>query len=133
MCNPVLEPAPLCPTPLADAVEQVWRTLAETLGTTATAALIRRAARRASTSAPRLERFLVEGQGYSYRFQVPDEWAGDDDGARSDVRRLLEELCLLLRDLTGDVITAKLGHVQAIQPLLPSRVVQRSSRDVTRI
>lgn len=133
MCSPSLEPVPLCPPPLAAAVEQVWATLAETLGTTATAALIRRAARRASTSAHRLEQFLVEGQGYSYRLQMPEKWAGDETAAQSDVRCLLQELCLLLTDLTGDVITAKLATVPAIQPLLPSHVVQRSSRDVTRI
>ena len=106
------------PSP-AGAVERAWHTVAESLGTTATAALMRRAAKRATVQTPSLTNFRVEGAGYTYRFTSPAVWESAEPSAAEEVRALLGELCALLSDLTGDVVTSRLVSDPAVNPFLP--------------
>jgi hypothetical protein len=115
------------PSEAIDAVAQAWHAVAESLGTTATAALMRRAAKRASGLVPALHGFRVEGAGYSYRYDVPASWRTPDAAASGDVRALLGELCALLSDLTGEVVTSRLASTPAVRPFLPAEFVRRSA------
>jgi hypothetical protein len=116
-------------SPVVDAVHQTWNVVAESLGTTATAALMRRAAKRAARSVPTLEAFRVEGTGYTYRFELPSHWQSADAASSHAVRALLGELCGLLGDLTGTVVTNRLACVAAIRPFLPAAVVLGTNGD----
>jgi len=116
------------PPPALSAVEQAWHTLAQSLGTTATAALMRRAAKRASGRLPALADFSIEGAGYSFRFIPPAAWHSTDPQAEEEVRALLAELCALLTDLTGNVITNRLASAPEVRPFLPPGISQRNPR-----
>lgn len=114
-----------------DGLEQTWHTVAESLGTTATAALMRRAAKRASAHTPALSGFQVRGAGYTYRYEVPAAWRTAGHDTCEQVRALLGELCALLGELTGEVITSRLASNSAIRPLLPADDAQRKNRDAS--
>jgi hypothetical protein len=124
--DPLATPGSSGPESL-EATTETWNVLANSLGTTATAALMRRAARRATIRSPALSGFRVEGTGYTYRFVVPPAWNSPDGSAFDDARGLLEELCSLLWDLTGDVVTSRLAATPAIRPFLPADVLRRTN------
>jgi len=116
------------PPPIA-AVDGAWQILAELLGTTATAALMRRAAKRAQAclrDPATLATFTVEGAGYSYCFKAPAAWDSSEASAAAEVRALLGELCALLSELTGDVVTSRLATAPAVRPFLPPDCDQRN-------
>lgn len=128
MADQPIAPTPSERTPQAtEAMERAWHTVAESLGTTATAALMRRAAKRASVRVPGLSGFHVEGTGYTYHYHLPEAWSAASEEASRQARALLGELCALLSELTGEVVTSRLASTPAIRPFLPADVAQRKN------
>jgi hypothetical protein len=100
----------------AEVFNAVWTGLVEVLGTAATAALIRRAAQRVSTTAPDLPSVVVNRNTVTYEVEIPAIWRRPDDPrALHSLRALLAELGFLLRELTGLVVIRRLERLPPIR------------------
>jgi hypothetical protein len=96
----------------------LWGTLADVLGTAATAVLIRRAAKGATSQNPELHelRILREATGYTYI--VPSAWQEDEKSApEAALDELMRELRPLLLELTGSVVIQRLERVPELHAL----------------
>lgn len=91
---------------------RLWDEIADLVGPAATAALLRRALKRASARQPELAAVVLRRDGLEYVWGLPGAW--HDPGRRDAVghlRRLVqEELHPLLRELTGPVIARRLAQ-----------------------
>ena len=96
----------------------LWGSLAEVLGTAASAVLLRRAARRAMERAPELDQLLITRDTIGYTYVVPAAWqepgAINPDAA---LRELVHELRPLLTELTGLVVVHHLERVPGLRGL----------------
>lgn len=101
----------------AELFELLWRTVADVLGTAATATLIRRAARRAARRFPELSELSTTRDGREYRYTLPAGWATGGDAADAALRELVRELCALLVELTGPVVVQRLATEPALRAL----------------
>ena len=82
------------------------------MGSAATAALLRRAAKHAVARAPELGGFEVRRVRFEYRCVVPPSWAeGETEGPRASLKALLQELTPLLVELTGSVVMRRLHAI----------------------
>lgn len=91
----------------AELFDVVWRELSQVIGTTATAMLLRRAARNAANGAIEAEVTIVR-EGFEHRYTVPDAWH-EHGGATDTVERIFRELRPLLVELTGPVLIRRLA------------------------
>jgi hypothetical protein len=94
----------------------LWDSLADLLGTAATAALLRRALRRAATQQPVLSGVATERDGLTYRYTVPPAWQQTlDQQALAALQALTRELYPLLVEMTGPVLVRRLARVEALR------------------
>ena len=94
----------------------LWETMAEVLGTTATAVLVRRAARRAATHWPVLQQLVIRQDGLTYQFQVPETWQeGANPEALAALQALGQEVCDLLHVMTGAVVIRRLARLMLLR------------------
>lgn len=102
----------------ASTFEALWRTLVGVLGTGATAALIRRAARGAIRARPDLTElagFDVVRDHLDYKLVLPPLWTAGDDASFEALRYLVHhELTPLLEELTGPVVIGMLRRDPAL-------------------
>ncbi len=94
----------------------LWEALVDLLGTAATAALLRRAARRAMARAPELGELLIVREDLDYRYTLPPAW-GDPAAAETQhgLRQLMVELVPLLVELTGPVVLCHLAQIPELR------------------
>jgi hypothetical protein len=97
----------------ADLFRQLWDEVVDLVGTAATAALLRRALKRASAKRPELAGVVLRREGLEYAWALPAAW---HDPKRRDavehLRRLVrDDLHPLFRELTGLVIVRRLAQV----------------------
>ncbi len=92
---------------------QLWDALVDLVGTQATAALLRRAIKRAAARSPGAALPNVERQGLDHVYSTPASWQdGSSRDAVDDLRRLArEDLAPLFREFTGPVIERRLAQV----------------------
>ena len=96
----------------ADALFAVlWDALVDVLGSAATAALVRRAIKRAALRRSGVAQLAVEREGFEYGFVVPESWSRDDADALADLHALARELSPLLVELTGPVVVQRLNRI----------------------
>ena len=112
MSSPSREPSPRRSAAAADLFQRLWDEVVDLAGTAATAALLRRALKRASAKQPELGAVVLRREGLEYAWVLPAAW---HDPERSDavehLRRLVrEELHPLFRELTGSVIARRLAQ-----------------------
>ncbi len=88
--------------------DQIWRTLADVVGSGATATLLRRAARRAMANGSSMEGLAIEHRGLEYRYTLPESWQEPSSASLASLRALTRELRPLLVELTGPVLIARL-------------------------
>jgi hypothetical protein len=93
----------------------VWDTMADILGTPATATLMRRSARRAAVARRDLEGLIVTRAGYDYSYSLPEQWNRNTDEPVAAVRELARVLSPLLIELTGPVIIRRLDAIPDLQ------------------
>ena len=94
----------------------LWETMAEVLGTTATAVLVRRAARRATAHWPVLQQLVIHQDGLAYQFRVPETWQeGSNPEALAALRALGQEVCHLLHVMTGAVVIRRLARLMPLR------------------
>jgi hypothetical protein len=87
----------------------LWQTLADVMGSAATATLLRRALKRAQPGTPSLDGLEIRRQDLNYRYEVPATWQqeGSHEGVTA-LRCLMDELLPLLVTLTGPVVIRRL-------------------------
>jgi hypothetical protein len=95
----------------------LWASLADLLGSAATAVLVRRAARRALSRSDELYDLTVERLDEEFGYKVPQSFK-TSEGPPDALRLLLDELRPLLRDLTGEVALQHLVQVPELRRLV---------------
>ena len=100
----------------AELFELLWETLADVLGTAATATLLRRSIRHAAARTDWPEPVIVARTGLDYTYRLPDAWKqpGNDE-AVDGLRIIAAELRVLLVELTGPVVVVRLGRLAALR------------------
>jgi hypothetical protein len=94
----------------------LWGTMAEVLGTTATAVLVRRAAQRAAAHWPVLQQLVIHQDGLTYQFRVPKTWEeGSNPEALAALQALGQEVCHLLHVMTGSVVIRRLARLMPLR------------------
>ena len=92
----------------------LWRELVVLLGTAASAALLRRALRRALPHSPELAQLTIERVDERYGFSMPPSF-GQAVGLSPGLRHLVDELRPLLAELTGEVAQRHLERVPELR------------------
>jgi hypothetical protein len=100
----------------AELFDLLWSTLADVLGTAATATLLRRSIRRAADRTAWSEPLVVARNGLDYTYRLPEAWKRPGNDEAVDALRIVAaELKLLLIELTGPVVVARLGHLAPLR------------------
>jgi hypothetical protein len=108
----------------ASLFEIVWETMADVIGTAATATLVRRSAKRLSERSRDLASVTITRDGFDYRYSLPEHWRSAESNAVAALRELARELSPLLVELTGPVLVRRLvahGDLQRCQILFQER------------
>ena len=116
--------APDCsPTLLFGAL---WETLDDIMGSAATATLVRRALKHASSRWPGLDGLSITRERFEYRYALPESWQREPDLGLSALKGLTRELQPLLVELTGAVVLHRLRSVRELERcgLFPAEVEQ---------
>ncbi|MGB8932449.1 MAG: pirin family protein [Anaeromyxobacteraceae bacterium] len=92
---------------------RLWEETVEVLGPTATATILRRAARRALPRSPALAALEIARVEGEFRYSLPRSF--DQPDARGALRELLDELRPLLAELTGQVVFRRLERVPQLR------------------
>lgn len=103
------------PCTAAQLFELVWETIADVIGTAATATLMRRSAKRLGDRRADLGGFVITRQGFDYRYSLPDGWQRPEGEAVAALRELARELSPLLVELTGRVLVRRLDAVRDLE------------------
>jgi hypothetical protein len=100
----------------AELFDLLWGNLAEVLGTAAAATLLRRAVKRITARDSGSETIAVDRHDLEYRYRVPDAWQQPHDAKAIDAfRALVDEIRVLLAELTGPVVLRRLDRVPAFR------------------
>ena len=100
----------------------LWETLADILGTAATAILLRRAIKRAISRWPLLAGITIKAERIEYQYRIPDAWQREHSGdGLNSLRAVVAELYPLLTELTGAIVIQRLERVAGLREagLLP--------------
>ena len=103
-------------TSAAELFELLWESLADLLGTAATATLVRRAVKRVALQTSRSESVVVTRKGLEYEHCLPETWKqpGNEEAVGA-LRFVAAELRVLLVELTGPVVVGRLGRLAAFR------------------
>jgi hypothetical protein len=96
----------------------LWESLADVLGTAATATLLKRATRRATARSPELAGLVIQRDGLLYGYTVPGAWNQKSEGTPPALRELVTELRPILIELTGQVVIRHLEQSLELRGLL---------------
>jgi len=102
----------------------LWEELVDLLGTAATAALLRRALRRALPHNAELAGLVISRVEEQYGYRVPPAF-GLDQGPPPALRALVEELRPLLVEATGQVALRHLDEVPELRNWRPAASPQQ--------
>ncbi len=96
----------------------LWESLADVLGTAATATLLRRAIKRAVSQTSWPEPITVARNGLDYEYRFPETWKqpGNEE-AIGTLRVVAAELRLILVELTGPVVVRRLARLDPFREL----------------
>jgi hypothetical protein len=94
---------------------QLWETLADVLGSAATAALLRRSVKRAIARRPALSGLEIQRHGFSYEYKVPETWRAEGTDGVAAVQDLARELWPILIEMTGEVVVRRLARIPGLQ------------------
>lgn len=87
----------------------LWDELVDVLGSSATATLLRRAAKRGAADRPDLMKLVIHKPLFEYEYVVPEEWTAG--AGRESLQLLVDKLVPLLRELTGGIVIQRLRSV----------------------
>jgi len=99
-------------TSAAALFDLLWESLADVLGTAASATLLRRAIKRAASQTSWSEPVVVTKNGLDYLYRLPETWKqpGNEE-AIGALRLVAAELRVLLVELTGPVVVRRLARL----------------------
>ena len=99
-------------TSAAELFDLLWESLADLLGTAASATLLRRAIKQAASQASWSEPVTVARNGLDYQYRLPETWKqpGNEEAVGA-LRLVAAELRVLLVELTGPVVVRRLGRL----------------------
>lgn len=101
-------PEPTC----ADLFGLLWDDLADVLGSSATASLLRRAAKHAGTRRPALGALVIQRATFEYEYIVPSAW--HERRSCDELALLVQTLLPLLEQLTGSIVIRRLQAIPAL-------------------
>lgn len=102
----------------ASLFELIWESMADVLGTAATATLLRRALKRAAPRHAELSGIVIGRNHFNYEYQVPETWRQNSGGdAMCALRELARDLQPLLVEMTGPVVVRRLARVGPLRDL----------------
>ncbi len=106
------EPPPGRRATAAELFQRLWDEVADLVGTAATAALLRRALKRASAKQPELAGVILRREGLEYAWVLPAAWHDPERRDAVTHLRLLvrDDLHPLFRELAGPVIGRRLAQ-----------------------
>ena len=94
----------------------LWETMADVLGTAATATLVRRALKQAALRHPDLSGLVIERNGFGYEYRVPETWLEGRGGETfHGLQALVQDLQPLLEEMTGPVVVRRLARVEPLR------------------
>jgi hypothetical protein len=93
----------------------IWDCIADVLGTTAAATLVRRATRRAMLRSPELGDLELLRTDGGYTYALPRALIGKVEHTPVALRELVSELRPLLLELTGNVVVRRLEQIPWLQ------------------
>lgn len=103
-------------TSAAELFDLLWDSLADVLGTAATAIILRRAIQQAALRAAPAERVVILRNGLEYEYRVPETWKEPgNDKAVDALRGVAAALRVLLIELTGPVVVNVLGRLGTLR------------------
>jgi len=88
----------------------VWDALTDLMGSSATASLVRRAAKRAASNQPTLGALTIHRPVFEYEYVIPERWKDDGHG-RAELGELMRNLVPLLTELTGQIAVQRLRSI----------------------
>lgn len=99
-------------TSAAELFDLLWGSLADVLGTAATATLVRRALTQVAPRTFAGEPVIVTRNGLNYEYRLPEAWkqTGNEDAVGA-LRIVAAELRVLLVELTGPVLVRRLTRL----------------------
>ena len=96
----------------AELFDLLWESLADVLGTAASATLLRRAIQQAASRSAWSEPVSVTKNGLDYEYRLPETWKQPGNEEAVDALRVVAaELRVLLVELTGPVVVSRLGRL----------------------
>ena len=103
-------------TTAAELFDLLWESLADVLGTAATATLLRRAIKAAASKTSWSESVTVGRKGLDYEYVLPEAWKqpGNEEAVGA-LRVVAGELRVLLVELTGAVVVERLGRLAPLR------------------
>ena len=103
-------------TSAAALFDLLWESLADVLGTAASATLLRRAIKQAVARTAWPEPVIVTRNGLDYEYRVPETWThGCSEEALGALRVVAAELRVLLVELTGPVVVRRLARLAPLR------------------
>ena len=100
----------------AELFDLLWGSLADMLGTAATATLLRRAIKQAASQTSWSEPVVVIRSGVDYEYRLPETWKQPgNEKAVGALSVLAAELRVLLVELTGPVVVRRLGRLASFR------------------
>jgi hypothetical protein len=93
----------------------IWDAVADILGATATATLLRRAAKRAAPRNPELGELTVLRTEGGYTYSLPRGLVGKLERTPVALRELVGELRPLLAELTGHLVIRRIDQIPELQ------------------
>lgn len=105
-------------TSAAELFDLLWESLADVLGTAATATLLRRAIKGAASQTSWSEPVIVARKGLDYEYLLPETWKEPgNEKAVGALRVVAAELRVLLVELTGPVVVRRLERLAPFRKL----------------
>jgi len=102
----------------AELFDLLWESLADVLGTAATATLLRRAIKRAASHTSWSDPVIVARKSLDYEYRLPETWRQpDNEEALGALRVVAAELRVLLVELTGPVVVRRLERLAPFRKL----------------
>ena len=100
----------------AELFDVLWEALADVLGTAATATLLRRSIKQAAAHIAWSQPIIVVRHGPDYTYRLPETWTQPGNDEAVDVLRIVAaQLRVLLIELTGPVVVARLGQLAPLR------------------
>jgi len=104
----------------SETFDVLWRVLVELLGSSATATLLRRSARRRLGDFPELVELAITRKDFEYTYAVPADWKHTTERSNAALQALVQDLCCLLLELTGPVVLRRLKTSSQLAKCLQS-------------